>query len=234
MIIIPDLFTPYMTGRETARQANWDDLLKYNQVQKGQHDNLFNFATFSPRVNAVYEGTDKLALDNMFNEQTFVPRVNAVYEGTNKLALDNLFSKQTFGDRANAVQAAANKALLEAAFTKDTYNDALTRSRIATGNAELNNRFLEYLMNGGLSSLYGVQSPTATPGVPGIPGIPTTPVQPTQPAVVGPVPSLTVTPPQRQPSTTTKVKNWFVDLWNNWFGDDTPQPAASVRGVYQP
>ena len=71
MIIIPDLFTPYVEGVETARRANWDDLNNYNQVQKGQLDNMFNFATFSPRVNREYEETDKVALQNLFNEEAF-------------------------------------------------------------------------------------------------------------------------------------------------------------------
>lgn len=71
MIIIPDLFSPYVEGVETARKANWDDLTKYNTVQKGQLDNLFALATFSPKVNREFENTDKLALENLFNEENF-------------------------------------------------------------------------------------------------------------------------------------------------------------------
>lgn len=75
MIIIPDLFTPYVEGVELARKANWDDLNNYNKVQKGQLDNLFELATFSPKVNREYESTDKLALENLFNEETFQNRM---------------------------------------------------------------------------------------------------------------------------------------------------------------
>lgn len=71
MIIIPDLFTPYLEGVELARKANWEDLKNHNNVQKGQLDNLFGLATFSPKVNAEYEKTDKAALENLFNEENF-------------------------------------------------------------------------------------------------------------------------------------------------------------------
>lgn len=71
MIIIPDLFTPYIEGKETARKANWNDLNNYNQVQKGQLDNLEKLFTFSPRVNREYESTDALALANIFKEADF-------------------------------------------------------------------------------------------------------------------------------------------------------------------
>lgn len=71
MIIIPDLFSPYLEDVEAARKANWDDLTKYNTVQKGQLDNLFDLATFSPKVNREYENTNKLALENLFGEENF-------------------------------------------------------------------------------------------------------------------------------------------------------------------
>ena len=77
MLIIPDLFTPYMEGVETARKANWDDLNQYNNVQEGQLSNAYNMATFSPRVNKAYEETDAAALANLFNERTLDSRVAA-------------------------------------------------------------------------------------------------------------------------------------------------------------
>lgn len=55
MFIIPDLFTPYINGREMAIQRNWQDLSNYNNTQAGQLNNAFNFMTLAPRTNAVYE-----------------------------------------------------------------------------------------------------------------------------------------------------------------------------------
>lgn len=34
MLILPDFFTPYMNGVETARKANWDDLNQFEKVRK--------------------------------------------------------------------------------------------------------------------------------------------------------------------------------------------------------
>lgn len=89
MLIIPDLFTPYMEGVETARKANWDDLNQYNSVQGGQLENAYNMATFSPRVNKAYEETDAAALANLFNERTLDSRVAANVFDTRKKAWDD-------------------------------------------------------------------------------------------------------------------------------------------------
>lgn len=62
--VIPDLFTPYIEGREKAIDRNWNDLNQYNTVQKNQLGNLFDLATFSPRVNQEYERLTESALKN--------------------------------------------------------------------------------------------------------------------------------------------------------------------------
>lgn len=72
---IPDLFTPYIEGRERAINRNWQDMSNYNNMQQGQLNNLFNLATFSPRVNREYEQTQKAALESRQNE-----RVDALNE----------------------------------------------------------------------------------------------------------------------------------------------------------
>jgi hypothetical protein len=40
MIFFPDLFTPYMKGRETAIAANWNDRAKYHDVYQAELDSL--------------------------------------------------------------------------------------------------------------------------------------------------------------------------------------------------
>ena len=77
MFFIPDLFTPYIQGREQAINRNWSDLQKYNTTQAGQLTNLYNLATFSPRVNKEWEATQAAALNNQFNEDTYYPRLYA-------------------------------------------------------------------------------------------------------------------------------------------------------------
>lgn len=62
--VIPDLFTPYIEGRERAIDRNWNDLNQYNTVQKNQLGNLFDLATFSPRVNQEYEKLTESAFKN--------------------------------------------------------------------------------------------------------------------------------------------------------------------------
>lgn len=59
MIIIPDLFTPYIEGREKAIDRNWNDIKNYNKEQKNQLSNLKDLATFSPEVNKKYDERDK-------------------------------------------------------------------------------------------------------------------------------------------------------------------------------
>lgn len=108
MIIIPDLFTPYLSGVEMARKANWDDLQNYNQVQKGQLDNLFDFATFSPKVNSEYENTDKLALSNLFQELTFNNALTKEQVAANKALLENLLAQHVYQQYMGGVQTPTN------------------------------------------------------------------------------------------------------------------------------
>lgn len=90
MILFPDIFTPYLTGQELARQANWDDLDKYNKVQAGQIQNALDMELFNPRVNSAYQ--------NLYTQQNN----NALFGDTydNKLAQSD-FQTQGMG---NALQ----------------------------------------------------------------------------------------------------------------------------------
>lgn len=53
-LILPDIFTPLVQGLELGRNANWDDLQKYNTVQAGQIGNALALETFDPTVNNAY------------------------------------------------------------------------------------------------------------------------------------------------------------------------------------
>lgn len=44
----------FYEGERQAIQDNWKDLENYNNVQSGQLDNAFKYATFEPRLNNVW------------------------------------------------------------------------------------------------------------------------------------------------------------------------------------
>lgn len=50
-----NLVPGYYQGRQQAIKDNWQDLSNYNQVQRGQLDNLFNMATFEPRAKLPFQ-----------------------------------------------------------------------------------------------------------------------------------------------------------------------------------
>lgn len=47
---LASLLPGYIQGQRMANQDNWQDLMNYNQVKEGQLGNLFNMATFQPRL----------------------------------------------------------------------------------------------------------------------------------------------------------------------------------------
>lgn len=67
-LVIPDLFTPYLTGRRQAIADNWQDLTNYNTVQRNQLSNLRDLGTLSADINRAYEVTDQIALQNLSNQ----------------------------------------------------------------------------------------------------------------------------------------------------------------------
>ncbi len=71
MLIIPDLFTPYIEGRETAINRNWQDMANYNSVQADQMNNFYNLATMSPRINNQWYGADNAMIQNRLNRANF-------------------------------------------------------------------------------------------------------------------------------------------------------------------
>lgn len=71
MVIIPDIFSPYLAGKEQARAANWDDMNQYNQVQAGQLRNAYDLATFSPKVDNQYTQAEMAKLNLMFGYDTY-------------------------------------------------------------------------------------------------------------------------------------------------------------------
>lgn len=92
---IPDLFTPYIQGREMAIDRNWTDQKNYNQVQKAQLGNLFDLATMSPRVNQEYEKLTKAAYENRqaarkdFANENAMPGVAALAAAKSQLQEQN-------------------------------------------------------------------------------------------------------------------------------------------------
>lgn len=78
--IIPDIFTPYLQGMETARQANWQDIANYNQAQAQQLQNAFNLATFSPRADLPYTQAEMARLNQAFAEDTYDYNLQNAYQ----------------------------------------------------------------------------------------------------------------------------------------------------------
>lgn len=157
MIIIPDLFTPYLSGVEMARKANWEDLQNYNQVQKGQLDNLLGFATFSPKVNKEYETTDQLALGNLFKELTFNNALARDQVAANKALLENLLAQHAYQQYMGGTQAPTTPQV------PGTMQVNQTNPTTPTGNPSVPQG--------------GVQSPTQA-GVGGVPNIEVKPPAP--------------------------------------------------------
>lgn len=51
---LASLLPNYIQGQRMAVNDNWNDLMKYNQVQQGQQANTFTEATWQPRVDMVW------------------------------------------------------------------------------------------------------------------------------------------------------------------------------------
>lgn len=92
---IPDLFTPYIQGREMAIDRNWTDQKNYNDVQQKQLKNLFDLATMSPKINQEYEKLTKSAVENRqavrkdFANELAMPGVGAVAAAKSQLQEQN-------------------------------------------------------------------------------------------------------------------------------------------------
>lgn len=52
---LASLLPGYLQGQRQANQDNWQDLMNYNQVQRGQLSNLWTLATWQPNLNMTYE-----------------------------------------------------------------------------------------------------------------------------------------------------------------------------------
>lgn len=85
--IIPDIFTPYIQGVETARQANWQDMQNYNQVQAQQLANAMALATFSPKVQQQYTTAERGELASQLEQATFDYDVQDAYQKMLQTAL---------------------------------------------------------------------------------------------------------------------------------------------------
>lgn len=66
MWIFPDIRS-FVDGRETGISGNWRDRASWEDIRSKQLTNLFNAATFSPRVQAVDNLAERGLLQNMFS-----------------------------------------------------------------------------------------------------------------------------------------------------------------------
>lgn len=146
MIIIPDLFSPYVEGVETARKANWHDLTNYIDVQEGQLGNLKSLATFDAEVNKAYEDLDAQALENMMSQMN---ADIALARMPGALSLAEAFGN-VYGDPATAV--ALNRAKL-----------ANTLSSYHTSTADLQN-WLNILTDNKNATSFGNNGGTSNQG----------------------------------------------------------------------
>lgn len=169
MLIIPDLFTPYLEGTERGRQANWDDLNQYNRVQAGQLQNMLDLATFSPRVNAQYDAETAAKLRNQLALDTHDYDVSLGYSRArgNQLALEG-------AEAAHPGNLAAQTAL----------SGAWQRGAPAYSQAQVDALIAEARNRAGYNS-------GATPGAGAVPGIPNLGAAITPPAGLSGAPATT-------------------------------------------
>jgi hypothetical protein len=72
MFFFPDIFTPYIAGRETAIAANWKDRANYEDIRKKQTENLFGelgldeYQAGHPGRMAQADAYSRLMQDNAF------------------------------------------------------------------------------------------------------------------------------------------------------------------------
>lgn len=74
-LIFPDIFRPYVEGREAAIAANWADRDKFEKVRAGQLENLFQGGSLDARLRQEEEKAQALELGNVFSAQTLPTRV---------------------------------------------------------------------------------------------------------------------------------------------------------------
>jgi len=74
-LIFPDVFRPYVEGREAAIAANWADRDKFEKVRAGQLENLFQGGSLDARLRQEEGKAQNLELGNVFSSQTLPTRV---------------------------------------------------------------------------------------------------------------------------------------------------------------
>lgn len=74
-LIFPDLFRPYVEGREAAIAANWADRDKFNKVREGELDNIFKGASMDARLQQQEGLANELTTENLFKTRTMDSRV---------------------------------------------------------------------------------------------------------------------------------------------------------------
>lgn len=102
---IPDLFTPYVQGREAAIDRNWKDMTQYNQVQQGQLENMKRVGTLNADINKPYQDLYELWLKNQFNTELYPSSVQAAQAQNAQKLLD--FDVYRAGQAGREAQAMA-------------------------------------------------------------------------------------------------------------------------------
>lgn len=73
-LIFPDLFRPYVEGREAAIAANWADRDKFNKVRQGELENIFQGASMDARLRKEEGLARALETEDLFQTQTMQDR----------------------------------------------------------------------------------------------------------------------------------------------------------------
>lgn len=137
--VIPDIFTPYMQGMETARQANWQDIANYNQAQAAQLQNAMNLATFSPRADIQYTQAEMARLNQAMAEDVYDYQLQNAYQQMLQGAL---------GTETAGLQAQLNRAQFPGAMTSaEIMSQAAGPLTQANVGAQLSNLQAQQMMN---------------------------------------------------------------------------------------
>lgn len=166
--IIPDIFSPYVQGVETARQANWQDLENYNKVQAQQLANAFALATFSPRADLPYTQAEQARLKQAYDVDTYNYELQKAYQDMLKGAL---------GVETAGMQTQVNRAQLPGALTSAEIMSGaagpLTQAQVAGQLSNIQSQMaINEFYNQNPLAMYGS---TAAPAIAGATGTPVNP-----------------------------------------------------------
>lgn len=139
MVVIPDLFSSWIKGREAAINANWNDLKNYNSVLGGQLSNAFTMATFDAKAQQEAEKARNQTLRNYYGNIFAANDVDKMLaERPGLLSLLSAYSNKTVANADALAQQQINAKIAELNSLINSYGQGArtgTPANPNTGNA---------------------------------------------------------------------------------------------------